>query len=138
MATQVFIDAYARAFELYERSRKVGEAGYYDAAAFYMRKILEVIADSFLAHYANVGIGWMFQQYCASRHRSSPSLDDKIDFLLEQNSIPQSSRSTYDAVRRYGNAAVHKPDYRENPRQHEAMMQSLAVELNAFYQMAMQ
>jgi len=138
MGPQVFIDAYARAFELYERSKKVGEAGYFDAAAFYMRKILEVIADSFLAYYANTGSGWMFQQYCASKYRNSPSLDDKIDFLLEQKSIPQSSRSTYDAVRRYGNAAIHKPDYRENPKQHDAMMQALAVELIAFHQMAMQ
>ena len=40
------------------------------------------------------------------------------------------------AVRKYGNAAVHKTDFREDPRQHAELMRRLDVELTSFYRMA--
>ncbi|MCL1796758.1 MAG: DUF4145 domain-containing protein [Eggerthellaceae bacterium] len=137
MGAQVFIDAYAKIYNLHERSRAAAQAGLYDAAAFYMRKIIEVITDSFLNHYANTGNGWMFEQFCWSNGHDRPSLDDKIDFLLLQSNIPQTSRNTYDAVRQYGNAAVHKVDFQEGFQKHFEMMRLLEVEIKAFYQMAM-
>jgi len=136
MGAQVFLDAYTKIYKLYERSKIAAQAGLYDAAAFYMRKILEVIADSFLTHYSNCGNGWMFEQYCQSIRHNKPSLDDKVDFLLAQSNIPQTARNTYDTIRQYGNAAVHKADYRENPHQHVEMMRLLEIEINAFYRMA--
>ena len=136
MNNQVFINAYARMFSLHERAVLAGNMGLYDAAAFYMRKTLEVIADSFLTSYAQMGNAWMFDNYCHSVGHFKPSLDDKIDFLLRQNNIPQSSRETYDAIRMYGNAAVHKVDFNENPTQHVRMMNLLANEMSAYHIMA--
>ena len=46
-------------------------------------------------------------------------------------------RDAYDAVRTYGNAAVHKTDFREDPRQHAELMRRLDAELTSFYRMAM-
>jgi hypothetical protein len=138
MSRQVFIDAYSKMFALHERATTAGNAGLYDAAAFYMRKILEVVADSFLTNYVQMGQAWRFDQFCKSLYYRNPSLDNKIDFLLSQSNIPLRSKNTYDAIRKYGNAAVHKTDFSENPHQHAAMMNLLAVELNEFYIMAMQ
>ena len=136
MGHQVFIYAYEKMFALHQRATIAANNGLYDAAAFYMRKTLEVVADSFLAHYSLMGQEWRFAQFCNTLNRRKPSLDDKIDFLLSQSNIPQSSRDTYDAIRKYGNAAVHKTQFVESPAQHARMMNMLVAEMNAFHKMA--
>ena len=136
MGHQVFVYAYERMFALYQRATVAANNGLYDAAAFYMRKILEVVADSFLSHYSVIGQEWRFAQYCGVYNRRNPSLDDKIDFLLSQSNIPKTSRDTYDAIRKYGNAAVHKTNFVENQAQHNRMMGLLSVEITAFHRMA--
>ena len=136
MGHQVFVRAYETMFALYQRAIVAANNGLYDAAAFYMRKILEVVADSFLDHYSLIGQGWRFGQYFGAYTRRKPTLDDKIDFLLSQSNIPKTSRDTYDAIRMYGNAAVHKTNFVENPAQHNRMMDLLAAEITAFHKMA--
>ena len=102
-----------------------------------MRKIIEVIADSFVERYRELGRGAEFEIFCRRNGRSTYSLNEKVDFLCSQENIPAASRDAYDAVRTYGNAAVHKTDFREDPRQHAELMRRLDAELTSFYRMAM-
>ena len=137
MPIPVFVNAYRRAYALRERALRAADAGLYDAAAFYMRKIIEVIADSFVERYRELGRGAEFEIFCRRNGRSTYSLNEKVDFLCSQENIPAASRDAYDAVRTYGNAAVHKTDFREDPRQHAELMRRLDAELTSFYRMAM-
>ena len=126
MPVPVFVNAYRCAYELRERALRAADAGLYDAAAFYMRKIIEVVADSFIERYQEIGRGAEFECFCRRNNRS-----------CSQENIPAASRDAYDAVRTYGNAAVHKTDFREDPRQHAELMRRLDAELTSFYRMAM-
>ena len=136
--TRVFAQADAVAQALYARCQALTQAGYLDAAGFYMRKILEVVADSFIARYDELGLAADFDAFLAEtgHSRARASLDDKVDYLLARGNLPASSQSAYDDIRRYGNAAVHNAYFRENPEQHASLMARLAAELSAFHAMA--
>lgn len=138
--TKIFIQADAVVQALFARCTALSDAGYLDAAAFYMRKILEVIASSFIDRYDELGLGAQFDDFLAEsgQVRTHASLDDKVDYLLAKGNLPEESRSTYDDVRRYGNAAVHKTYFEENAVQHAALLERLAVELAAYHEMALQ
>ncbi len=84
MPIPVFVNAYRRAYELRERALRAADAGLYDAAAFYMRKIIEVIADSFVERYRELGRGAEFEIFCRRNGRSTYSLNEKVDFLCSQ------------------------------------------------------
>ncbi len=122
----------------YNRCLALSEAGYLDAAAFYMRKIIEVIADSFIDRYDELGYGAQFEQFLAEsgNNRTYATLDDKVDYLLERGNLPEQSRVTYEDVRRYGNVAVHKVDFVENAAQHNQLLARLSAEIAAFHNMA--
>lgn len=136
----VFTRADAMAQALFARCTALTGAGYLDAAAFYMRKILEVIATSFIDRYDELGAGAQFDAFLTGRgsSRRSAGLDEKVDYLLAQGNLPPQSRSAYDDIRRYGNAAVHKTDFREDPAQHGQLLNRLQAELAAFHAMAEQ
>ena len=138
--TMIFIQADAVVQALFARCTALSDAGYLDAAAFYMRKILEVIASSFIDRYDELGLGAQFDEFLAEsgQTRSRVSLDDKVDYLLARGNLPEESRATYDDVRRYGNAAVHKTYFEENPVQHAALLERLGIELSAYHAMAEQ
>ena len=89
MIFNTFVDADKTARKLYQRCITATEAGLYDAAAFYMRKVLEVIASSFIDRYDEIGQGEVFNDFLEHRHRTrkTMSLDDKIDFLLDQRHL---------------------------------------------------
>jgi len=134
MIFNTFVDADRIARKLYQRCITATEAGLYDAAAFYMRKVLEVIASSFIDRYDEIGQGEVFNDFLEHRRRNrkTMSLDDKIDFLLDQGNIPNSSKKTYNAIRKYGNAAVHEVDFEEDVVKHLDLMVELENELHAF------
>ena len=136
--TEVFARADAVVQALFTRCRALTEAGYLDAAGFYMRKILEVVADSFIARYDELGLGADFDAFLAETGHSRPraTLDDKVDYLLARGNLPEQSRAAYDDIRRYGNAAVHRAYVREDAAQHAGLMSRLATELAAFHAMA--
>ena len=138
MQTKIFRQADAVVQALYARCMALSQAGYLDAAAFYMRKILEVIATSFIDRYDELGYGSQFDEFLAEsgQVRFRASLDDKVDYLLAKGNLPEQSQSTYDDVRRYGNAAVHRTYFEENPTQHAQLLERLSQELAAFHQMA--
>lgn len=138
MQTMIFRNADAMARAVFARCTALSEAGYLDAAAFYMRKILEIIADSFVDRYDELGLGDEFDAFLAEAgtERRHASLDDKVDYLLARGNLPEQSRETYDDVRRYGNAAVHKTYFDENPVQHRNLLDRLSLELAAFHEMA--
>ena len=84
MPVPVFVNAYRCAYELRERALRAADAGLYDAAAFYMRKIIEVVADSFIERYQEIGRGAEFECFCRRNNRSTYSLNEKVDFLCSQ------------------------------------------------------
>lgn len=143
-ASPIFLEAYSRAYTLYKRCNACAEAGMIDASAFYMRKTLEVIATSFIDEYERLGAGQPFVDFCLKRGHLgpkgtiAPTLDDKVDFLLAQKNIPAESEKAYDAIRKYGNAAVHEPAFEENAKKNAQMMKLLEKELIEFYRMAQQ
>ena len=138
----LFQEAYTRAFTLYKRCKACADANMIDACAFYMRKTLEIISTSFIAEYERLGIDQPFRDFCLKRGHISkkgtiaPTLDDKIDFLIEHKNIPAESKKAYDAIRAYGNAAVHESDFAEDAKKNKKMMQLLENELRQFYEMA--
>ena len=136
--TEVFARADAVAQALFTRCQALSQAGYLDAAGFYMRKILEVIADSFIARYDELGLGADFDSFVAEtgHTRARATLDDKVDYLLARGNLPAQSQSAYDDIRRYGNAAVHRAYFREDAAQHAGLVNRLAAELSAFHAMA--
>ncbi|MBQ3386013.1 MAG: DUF4145 domain-containing protein [Eggerthellaceae bacterium] len=138
MQTLIFKNADAVAQAVFARCTALSDAGYLDAAAFYMRKILEVIANSFIDRYDELGYGGQFDAFLSEcgHDRRTCTLDDKVDYLLAKGNLPAESQATYDDVRRYGNAAVHKTYFEENPTQHKALLQRLSLELAAFHEMA--
>lgn len=138
METMIFRQADAVAQAVYTRCRALSEAGYLDAAAFYMRKIIEIIATSFIDRYDELGMAAQFDRFLAEsgQERYRATLDDKVDYLLAMGNLPDQSRETYDAVRRYGNAAVHKTYFEENPAHHMDLLGRLGAELAAFHAMA--
>ena len=140
MGTAVFKNADAVAQAVFARCVALSDAGYLDAAAFYMRKILEIIATSFIDRYDELGLGEQFNTFLAEsgEERHYATLDDKVDYLLAKGNLPEQSRETFDAVRRYGNAAVHKTYFEENPTQHRMLLERLSLELSAFHDMAQQ
>ena len=138
MATSVFKQADAMVQAVWTRCLALSEAGYLDAAAFYMRKILEIIAGSFIDRYDELGLGAQFEQFLAEsgQGRAYATLDDKVDYLLLRGNLPEQSKATYDDVRHYGNAAVHKTFFREDAAQHRALLERLALEIAAYHAMA--
>lgn len=140
METKVFRQADAVAQAVYTRCVALSNAGYLDAAAFYMRKIIEIIATSFIDRYDELGLGAQFEQFLSEtgEERFRATLDDKVDYLLVRGNLPEASRDTYDAVRRYGNAAVHKTYFEEDPIHHADLLHRLGAELAAFHAMAEQ
>ena len=141
-ASPVFLEAYSRAFTLYRRAKACAEADMIDASAFYQRKALEVIATSFIDEYQRLGMGQPFVDFCLKKGHLgpkgsiAPTLDDKIDFLLAQKNIPAESEKAYDAIRQYGNAAVHEAAFKEDAKKNAKMIKLLENELLQFYQMA--
>ncbi|MDD6786179.1 MAG: DUF4145 domain-containing protein [Eggerthellales bacterium] len=141
-ASPIFLEAYSRAFTLYKRCKLCAEQGMLDASAFYMRKTLEVIATSFIDEYERLGMGQPFVDFCLKKGHLgpkgtiAPTLDDKVDYLLQQNNIPAESEKAYDAIRQYGNAAVHEAAFAEDPKQNAKMLKLLESELLQFYEMA--
>ena len=142
MGSDLFKTAYKNAYVLYQRSTLCADQKMYDAAAFYMRKCLEVIATSFIDEYERLGIAEPFRQLCAQRGHVgkkgelNPTLDDKVDFLLAQKNIPPSSEKAYDAIRKYGNSAVHEAGFKKSAKKHAQMQQLLEDELVQFFEMA--
>lgn len=138
--TQIFVQADDVVQALYTRCMALSDAGYLDAAGFYMRKILEVIASSFIDRYDELGLDAQFDEFLAQNGvvRYRATLDDKVDYLLARGNLPAESRATYDDVRRYGNAAVHKTYFEEDPAYHAELLERLSRELAAFHTMALQ
>lgn len=138
MQTVIFKNADAVAQAVFARCTALSDAGYLDAAAFYMRKILEIIANSFIDRYDELGYGGQFDTFLAEcgHDRRTCTLDDKVDYLLAKGNLPAESQATYDDVRRYGNAAVHKTYFEENAARHKELLNRLALELAAFHEMA--
>ncbi len=138
METMIFRQADAVVQAVHTRCLALSEAGYLDAAAFYMRKIIEIIATSFIDRYDELGLGAQFDQFLAAggQDRRQATLDDKVDYLLARGNLPEQSRATYEDVRRYGNAAVHKTYFEENAAQHNELLSRLGAEVTAFHAMA--
>lgn len=133
----IFRNADAMAEAVFSRCQAISMAGYFDAGAFYMRKILEIVTTSFVDRYDELGMGAAFDSFLSQRghDRRSATLDDKVDYLLQQGNLPAESRATYDDIRKYGNAAVHKTYFTEDADQHQKLLERLERELVAFHAM---